>query len=285
MTLPSSSSGLRTGSRLSRGPRKNSPLIAVCSTSGSKQRPPNRGPSNGPRCSPVSKRLSPRLRLESTVARPKVNRCPRAAASASRHRWLAWPQPSLVWSFILDGGALDRESGQSSVVVNEAATSPNVQQAESKAAVRANEEKKVPKSESKPTEGRRHEETVAHKPDSKATLESGHMEKVGLHVSAARLGGHVRTHRTIVRKGNSDDEILPVADASEVTIVRVEGADTHTLVVGELPLQGSLELVAPGDVILTLIRRNAKDNEAGSIRLIEGSSPMIWARLETETED
>jgi hypothetical protein len=95
-------------------------------------------------------------------------------------------------------------------------------------------------------------------------------------------------HQDPARPGDSivsaEDEIFPVADASEVTIVRVEGADTHTLVVGELPLQGILELVAPGDIILTLIRP-AADTEINPVRLIESSSPMIWARLETETDD
>jgi hypothetical protein len=82
-----------------------------------------------------------------------------------------------------------------------------------------------------------------------------------------------------------DDEILPVAHASEVTIVRVEGADTHTLVVGELPLQGILELVAPGDVILTLIRPIAGVSESNQVRLIGSSSPMLWARLDSEIDD
>ena len=57
-----------------------------------------------------------------------------------------------------------------------------------------------------------------------------------------------------------------MAHASEVTIIRVEGDDAHTLVVGELPLQGSLELVAPGDVILTLVRD--LNNPARSIRFV-----------------
>jgi len=82
-----------------------------------------------------------------------------------------------------------------------------------------------------------------------------------------------------------DDEVLQVAKASEVTIVRVEGADTHTLVVGELPLQGNMELAAPGDIILTKILADPKNNELNPVRLIQGSSPMIWAKLETETDD
>ena len=82
---------------------------------------------------------------------------------------------------------------------------------------------------------------------------------------------------------DDDEEILPVAHANEVTIVHVEGADAHTLVVGQLPLQGLLELVAPGDVVLTLIRPDA--NEVNPVRFIENSAPMIWAKLDSETDD
>src|SRR5262249_37594639 len=92
-----------------------------------------------------------------------------------------------------------------------------------------------------------------------------------------------------VRDGGSgnvspeEDDILPVALASEVTIIRVEGADTQTLVVGQLPRQGKLELVPPGDVIMT--SRSTNPNEIHPVRLIESSSPMIWAKLATETDD
>ena len=76
-------------------------------------------------------------------------------------------------------------------------------------------------------------------------------------------------------------EFLPVADAREVTIVRVEGDDTQTLVVGALPLQGNLELVAAGDVIVTQIRSDAKTKATHPV-LIGSTSPMIWAKMDTE---
>jgi anti-sigma-K factor RskA len=92
-------------------------------------------------------------------------------------------------------------------------------------------------------------------------------------------------NETAAPRPDEDDEILPVAHASEVTIIRVEGEDTHTLVVGELPLQGTMELVAPGEVTLTLNRSDWKDSDINPVRLIGGSSPMIWAKLESETDD
>lgn len=84
---------------------------------------------------------------------------------------------------------------------------------------------------------------------------------------------------------DAEEEILPVALASEVTIVRVEGADMHTLVVGELPFSGLMELVAPGEVVLTQTGSDWRDSDINPVRLVGGSSPMIWARLESETDD
>lgn len=80
-------------------------------------------------------------------------------------------------------------------------------------------------------------------------------------------------------------ETLEVATISEVAIIRVEGADTQTLVVGELPLQGNLELVREGDVILTNIQPAAGDSMLPEVRLGTGSTPFIWARLESEQDE
>jgi anti-sigma factor RsiW len=80
-----------------------------------------------------------------------------------------------------------------------------------------------------------------------------------------------------------DDELpFPVAAAHEVEILNVEGADTHTLVVGELPLQGTLELASPGDVTVTSVEPAARDNMMPEIHLQGPGRPMIYARLDDD---
>jgi hypothetical protein len=75
------------------------------------------------------------------------------------------------------------------------------------------------------------------------------------------------------------EPIIPfeVATAEEVEILRVNGADTSTLVVGTLPLHGTLELVSPGDVEVQRAEQ--------TVRMGSGSSPMIWAPLPDERSD
>jgi anti-sigma factor RsiW len=77
-------------------------------------------------------------------------------------------------------------------------------------------------------------------------------------------------------------EVLPVASADEVVVLRVEGDDTHTLVVGLLPLQGSLELADPGDVERISSAPAADDQMVPHFRIHGPHRPMIWARLDTE---
>jgi len=77
-----------------------------------------------------------------------------------------------------------------------------------------------------------------------------------------------------------DDFVLPVATAEEVAILQVEGRDTGTLVVGQLPLQGLLELAGPEDVSITSIAA-ADDNMVPQVRF-GGRSPLIWARAPTD---
>ncbi len=81
------------------------------------------------------------------------------------------------------------------------------------------------------------------------------------------------------------DEILPVATAAEVTILRVEGDDTPTLVVGELPLQGPLELAGPGEVVLTSVQPDGRDRMLPHVRMDQGHRPMIWARVDPDDRD
>jgi hypothetical protein len=80
----------------------------------------------------------------------------------------------------------------------------------------------------------------------------------------------------------SDGEIFEVASTDEIEILSVEGADTGTLAVGDMPVQGPLELLAPGEVTLTSIKPAARDNMIPEIHLKGPVLPMIWARLDTE---
>lgn len=79
-----------------------------------------------------------------------------------------------------------------------------------------------------------------------------------------------------------DAKPFAVAAAHEVEILNVEGADTHTLVVGELPLQGLLELAAPGEVTVDNVQPAARDNMLPEVRVRGPGRPMIWARLDTD---
>jgi hypothetical protein len=78
------------------------------------------------------------------------------------------------------------------------------------------------------------------------------------------------------------EAVLPVAAADEVVILRVEGDDTQTLVVGQLPVHGPLELAEPGEVIFTSIQPDARDQMVPHVRSHAGCRPMIWARAEAD---
>ncbi|HYT93361.1 MAG TPA: hypothetical protein VEL76_31885 [Gemmataceae bacterium] len=71
------------------------------------------------------------------------------------------------------------------------------------------------------------------------------------------------------------EEPFEVALADEIEILSVRGADTGTLIVGEVPVRGALVLVAPGEVEVQ--RTDAELRVAGS--------PMIWTPLENERDD
>ena len=78
-----------------------------------------------------------------------------------------------------------------------------------------------------------------------------------------------------------DDDDLPwiVARADEIVILAVEGADTGTLVVGEPPLKGSLELATKDEIRVTDMQPDQRDNMVPRVR---GDRPMIWAFLDSE---
>ena len=74
----------------------------------------------------------------------------------------------------------------------------------------------------------------------------------------------------------ADIDMLQVAAASEVTILRIDGADTEAVVVGEMPVSGPLDLAASGEVCITCKcpRVNVRQNPP--------YRPMVWARLDPE---
>ena len=72
---------------------------------------------------------------------------------------------------------------------------------------------------------------------------------------------------------------LPVAQNSEVEIVRIDGDDVGAIVVGRLPLVGILELANAGEIEITGM---AQANVRMPMVQVEGRGPMIWAKLESE---
>jgi hypothetical protein len=75
-------------------------------------------------------------------------------------------------------------------------------------------------------------------------------------------------------------EVFAVAQSDEITILRVEGADTGALVVGTLPLAGLLELADPGDVSVLHMCPDARDQMVPNVR--DRGRPLIWARIDVE---
>jgi hypothetical protein len=73
-------------------------------------------------------------------------------------------------------------------------------------------------------------------------------------------------------------ESLPVAQNSEVEIIRIDGDDVGAIVIGRLPLVGVLELANAGEVEITGMHQA---NNRPMVQ-VEGRSPMIWAKLESE---
>jgi hypothetical protein len=78
----------------------------------------------------------------------------------------------------------------------------------------------------------------------------------------------------------AEGEILPVATADEVVVLRIEGDDTGTLVVGQLPLSGPMVLAETGEIEQISSEPDARDQMIPQFRL--RGRPMIWARLDTD---
>jgi hypothetical protein len=82
-------------------------------------------------------------------------------------------------------------------------------------------------------------------------------------------------------KDPPQEEVYPVATADEITILHVEGDDTATLVVGQLPVNGTMELVEPQEFFLNSVEPAPGDDMVPSFKMDQGS-PMIWAPLKRE---
>lgn len=70
--------------------------------------------------------------------------------------------------------------------------------------------------------------------------------------------------------------ILPVAHRGDVTFLQVDGADTGTLVVGQLPVDGTIQLVDPEDVTINSMEPAEEDQMVPAVR-VGARSPMIWS--------
>jgi hypothetical protein len=79
---------------------------------------------------------------------------------------------------------------------------------------------------------------------------------------------------------HAEDEVFAVATASEIVILRVEGADTDALVVGRPPVVGPLELADAGDIVIVRVRPDARDNMMPFVRHKGPDRPMVSARLD-----
>ncbi len=77
-------------------------------------------------------------------------------------------------------------------------------------------------------------------------------------------------------------EVFAVALVSEISILRVEGADTGSLVVGVPPVVGALELADPGEVRVVHVRPDSHHNMVPNRQPDGPRRPIIWARLDTD---
>jgi hypothetical protein len=72
-------------------------------------------------------------------------------------------------------------------------------------------------------------------------------------------------------------EPFAVATGDEVEVLSIKGADTSTLVVGELPLSGPMVLVQAGEVEVQRLEREVRMGSTGP--------PMVWMPLEGERNE
>jgi anti-sigma factor RsiW len=86
--------------------------------------------------------------------------------------------------------------------------------------------------------------------------------------------------RDVTPQGDDVSEAAPfaVATADEIEILSVEGADHPSVAVGEMPVRGPLELLAPGEMTVTSVQPDARDNMTPVVPQAS-DTPMFWAPL------
>jgi hypothetical protein len=82
------------------------------------------------------------------------------------------------------------------------------------------------------------------------------------------------------RRHRETFDVLEVATADEIEIVRIAGADTGTLVVGQPPLVGTMILLTPREVEV----KTPVNDDAGMEVRMGGSSAIVWPRSRNEDD-
>jgi len=84
-------------------------------------------------------------------------------------------------------------------------------------------------------------------------------------------------------RATDDLEPFPVATEAEIVILRVEGQDTPSVVVGQLPLQGPLEVAAREDVTVTSVQPHGPNNMVPTVHGRGPGAPLLlWAITDSE---
>jgi hypothetical protein len=96
--------------------------------------------------------------------------------------------------------------------------------------------------------------------------------------------GELRPSRFVSVEDRPMDKIdvLPVATADEIEIVRISGCDTCTLLVGRPPVAGTVVLLMPNEVEVKL---PANDPAGPGIRIGGSGNPMIWTPQSEPKDD
>ncbi len=86
---------------------------------------------------------------------------------------------------------------------------------------------------------------------------------------------------------DKSDEVepFPVATEDEVTILHVEGADTQTLVVGQMPVTEPLQLLRSSEMKLNSVEPDLTDAMVPSFHMERHGAAMIWSRVQREMHE
>jgi hypothetical protein len=84
--------------------------------------------------------------------------------------------------------------------------------------------------------------------------------------------------------GQVSSVVLPIVSDDEVEILSVRGVDVESLVVGVMPMHGTLVLADPGEV--SLIRSNPAvgGKTIPGIRMNDAETPMVWPTASVESK-